>query len=371
MSYERSSNTLPSSEPLEVRLGRRSYPIHIGHGLLGNGELLAPFVQDRQVMVVTSETVAPLYLDLLIDNLASPRRERLVLDDGEAHKTLETFGRVIDRLLGAGFSRDCVVVALGGGVVGDIAGFVAGCYQRGVSFVQVPTTLLAQVDSSVGGKTGVNHPLGKNMIGVFHQPVCVLADMATLHTLPVGELRAGLAEVVKYALIDDPLFFAWLEEHAGALLARDDEAMAHAVRRCCEIKAEIVAQDEREGGTRSLLNLGHTFGHAIEAGLGYGSWRHGEAVAAGVCAAAHLSWRLGWVSEAERERVDGLFARLGLPTRIPRALSPERMLELMARDKKVQQERLRLILLRSLGNSRISSDFDPVLLRDTLAECRG
>ena len=362
---------MPSSEPLQVRLGRRSYPIHIGRGLLSRRDLLAPWVEDRQVVVITSETIAPLYLDTLIDNIASRETERVVLGDGEQQKTLETFGRIMDRLLGAGFSRDCVVVALGGGVVGDIAGFVAGCYQRGVSFVQVPTTLLAQVDSSVGGKTGVNHPLGKNMIGVFHQPVCVLADMATLETLPDGELRAGLAEVVKYALIVDPLFFAWLEEHAEALLAKDGEALAHAVRRCCEIKADIVAQDEREGGARALLNLGHTFGHAIEAGLGYGRWRHGEAVAAGICAAAHLSRRMDWVSSAEHERIQALFALLALPTRIPHELSPARMLELMARDKKVEQGRLRLILLRSLGDAQISRDFEPQALQDTLAECRG
>ena len=362
---------MPTSEPLQVRLGRRSYPIHIGHRLLSRSDLLAPHVEGRQVMVVTSEAVAPLYLDSLIGGIASPKPERVILDDGEQHKTLETFGRITDRLLGAGFSRDCVVIALGGGVVGDIAGFVAGCYQRGVPFVQVPTTLLAQVDSSVGGKTGVNHPLGKNMIGVFHQPVCVLADMDTLDTLPDGELRAGLAEVVKYALIVDAPFFAWLEEHADALLARDGRKLACAVRRCCEIKADIVAQDEREGGARALLNLGHTFGHAIEAGLGYGRWRHGEAVAAGVCAAAHLSRRMGWVSQLELERIRALFRRLALPTGIPRELSPQRMLELMARDKKVQRGRLRLILLRSLGDAQISRDFDPDALRDTLLECRG
>ena len=351
-------------------MGKRSYPVHIGHGLLSRRDLLAPHLEGRQVVVITSETVAPLYLDTLVASIASQAPERVVLEDGEDRKNLETFGRIMDRLLGAGFSRDCVVVALGGGVVGDIAGFVAGCYQRGVSFVQVPTTLLAQVDSSVGGKTAVNHPLGKNMIGVFHQPVCVLADMATLNTLPDGELRAGLAEVVKYALIVDPAFFTWLEKHAEALLAKDGETLARAVRRCCEIKAEIVAQDEREGGTRALLNFGHTFGHAIEAGLGYGRWRHGEAVAAGICAATFLSRRMGWVSEAELERIRSLFLRLALPTRIPRELTPERMLELMARDKKVERGRLRLILLRSLGEARVSADFDPEALRETLVECR-
>ena len=361
---------MPASEPLQVSLGRRSYPIHIGRGLLSRSELLAPWVEGRQVMVVTSETVAPLYLDTLIDGIAAREPARVVLEDGEQHKTLDTFRRIMDRLLGAGFSRDCALIALGGGVVGDVAGFVAGCYQRGVSFIQVPTTLLAQVDSSVGGKTGVNHPLGKNMIGVFHQPVCVLADMDTLATLPDAELRAGLAEVVKYALIVDPGFFAWLEAHAEALIAKDGETLAVAVRRCCEIKAEIVARDERESGARALLNLGHTFGHAIEAGLGYGRWRHGEAVAAGTCAAADLSRRMGWISAAEFERIRALFLRLALPVGIPRALSPARMRELMARDKKVQQGRLRLILLRALGEAEISIDFDPAALERTLEECR-
>ena len=358
------------SDTLRVGLGRRGYPIHIGRGLIRRRDLLAPHTEGRQVMVVTSETVAPHYLETLTGALSPTRPERVVLEDGEEQKTLDTFRSVMDRLLEAGFSRDCVVIALGGGVVGDIAGFVAGCYQRGVSLIQVPTTLLAQVDSSVGGKTGVNHPLGKNMIGVFHQPVCVLADMDTLATLPLAEHRAGLAEVVKYALIVDLPFFAWLEEHADALIAGEAETLAHAVRRCCEIKAEIVARDERESGARALLNLGHTFGHAIEAGLGYGRWRHGEAVAAGICAAADLSRRLGQITAAECERVRALIERLGLPTGIPHDVSPAAMLELMARDKKVERGRLRLILFRSLGAARISSDFDAQALTRTLEECR-
>ena len=361
---------MPASDALQVGLGPRGYPIHIGRGLLSRPELLAPHIEGRQVMVVTSETVAPLYLNALVGTLAPTRSEQVVLEDGEQHKTLDTFRHVVDRLLEAGFSRDCVLIALGGGVVGDIAGFVAGCYQRGVSLIQVPTTLLAQVDSSVGGKTGVNLPLGKNMIGVFHQPVCVLADMDTLATLPHEEHRAGLAEVVKYSLIVDLAFFAWIEEHADALVAREGETLARAVRRCCEIKAEIVARDEREGGTRALLNLGHTFGHAIEAGLGYGRWRHGEAVAAGICAAADLSRRMGTITAAESDRIRALFARLGLPTGIPREVPPATMLELMARDKKVQRGRLRLIVLRALGAAQISADFDPEALRDTLHECR-
>lgn len=361
---------MTTSEALRVSLGRRSYPIHIGRGLLSRPELLAPHVEGRQVMIVTSETVAPLYLGSLAGGLTSLEPECVVLEDGEQHKTLDAFRHIVDRLLDAGFSRDCVLIALGGGVVGDVAGFAAGCYQRGVAFIQAPTTLLAQVDSSVGGKTGVNHPLGKNMIGVFHQPACVLADMDTLSTLPDGELRAGLAEVVKYALIVDPGFFAWLEEHAAALLAKDGETLARAVRRCCEIKAQIVARDEREGGARALLNLGHTFGHAIEAGLGYGRWRHGEAVAAGTCAAADLSRRLGWISRADHERIRALLERLGLPSGIPGELPPGRMLELMARDKKVERGRLRLILLRALGRAEISADFDAGALESTLEECR-
>ena len=356
-----------------MSLGRRSYPIHIGRGLLAQPGLLAPYVQEREVMVVTNEAVAPLYLDALMEGLGgagSREPERVLLEDGEEHKTLDTFRHIVDRLLDAGFSRDCVLIALGGGVVGDIAGFAAGCYQRGVSFIQVPTTLLAQVDSSVGGKTGVNHPLGKNMIGVFHQPTCVLADMDTLVTLPDAEFRAGLAEVVKYALIVDAAFFGWLESRADALLARDDETLALAVRRCCAIKAQIVAQDEREGGARALLNLGHTFGHAIEAGLGYGRWRHGEAVAAGTCAAADLSRRSGRISAEEQARIRALFVRFGLPVDIPRELTPARMLGLMARDKKVERGRLRLILLRALGEAEISTDFDPGALHRSLEACR-
>ena len=361
---------MPASEPLHVDLGRRSYPIHIGPGLLSRPELLAPHIDGRQVMVVTSETVAPLYLDTLKRGVAARELQVLVLEDGERYKTLDTFRRIVDRLLGAGFSRDCALIALGGGVVGDLAGFAAGCYQRGVPFIQAPTTLLSQVDSSVGGKTGVNHPLGKNMIGVFHQPVCVLADTGTLTTLPDGELRAGLAEVVKYALIVDADFFLWLERRADALLAKDGAALADAIRRCCAIKAQIVARDEREGGVRALLNLGHTFGHAIEAGLGYGRWRHGEAVAAGICSAAELSRRMGWLTAAECRRIRALFLRLGLPVGLPRAVPAARMRELMAHDKKVKEGRLRLVLLRSLGEAEVSSDFDSGALEKTLEECR-
>ena len=353
-----------------MNLGRRSYPIHIGDGLLSRSELLAPHLEGPQVMIVTNRTVAPLYLEALRRGLTDREIEVVVLEDGEQHKTLETFRQVADRLLGARFSRDCTLVALGGGVVGDLTGFAAGCYQRGVSFIQAPTTLLAQVDASVGGKTGVNHPLGKNMLGVFHQPACVVADMDTLATLPERELRAGFAEVVKHALLADAGFFSWLEEHAGALMARDGVALAAAVRRCCAIKAEIVARDEREGGVRALLNLGHTFGHAIETGLGYGRWLHGEAVAAGICAAGQLSHLMGWLGADDLVRVRALFRRFALPTGIPEELPAAKMREAMARDKKVRRGRLRLILLEAPGKARISEDFDPDLLERTLATCR-
>ena len=321
-------------------------------------------------MIVTNRTVAPLYLEALRRGLADRQIEVVVLEDGEEHKTLETFRHIADRLLDARFSRDCTLVALGGGVVGDLTGFAAGCYQRGVPLVQAPTTLLAQVDASVGGKTGVNHPLGKNMLGVFHQPACVLADMDTLATLPGRELRAGLAEVVKHALLADAGFFSWLEQNAGALMAKDGAALAVAVRRCCAIKAGIVARDEKEEGLRALLNLGHTFGHAIETGLGYGRWLHGEAVAAGICAAARLSHLMGWIDGADLARVGALMLRFGLPAGIPQELPAARMLELMARDKKVRGGRLRLILLAALGEAKVSEDFDPVLLERTLATCR-
>ncbi len=352
---------------LTVELGERSYPIHIGAGLLERGELWRPRLRGRQVMVVTNEVVGPLCLDRLRPALQGLQVETVVLPDGEATKTLDTVAGIVDRLMAARFARDCALVALGGGVVGDITGFAAAIYQRGVDFVQVPTTLLAQVDSSVGGKTGVNHPLGKNMIGAFHQPRAVIADIATLDTLPDRELRAGIAEVVKYGLIRDAEFFAWLEARMDDLLAREREATAEAVERSCRNKAEVVAADEREAGQRALLNLGHTFGHAIETGLGYGVWLHGEAVAAGMCMAARLSERLGWLPAAERVRIESLVERAGLPTAPPPELGPERLLELMAVDKKVQRGRLRLVLLRAIGAAVVTADFDPAALRAELA----
>ena len=357
---------------LNVELGRRSYPIHIGYDLLERSELYGPKLAgpESQLLVVTNDTVAPLYLGRLLGSLHERRTQHLILPDGESYKNIDAFNSIIETMLEGRYSRDCAIIALGGGVVGDLAGFAAACYQRGVTLIQIPTTLLAQVDSSVGGKTAVNHRLGKNMVGAFHQPSCVLADIGTLGTLPPRELRAGLAEVVKYALIDNAEFFTWLERHTPALLRGNLEKLAAVVYRCCETKARVVAEDERESGVRALLNLGHTFGHAIEAGLGYGVWLHGEAVAAGLCLAADLSQRLGWLAADERTRVDGLIKAIGLPCAVPAELSTERMLALMAVDKKVSQGQLRLVLLRAIGTATVTAQFDHGALVDTLDACR-
>jgi 3-dehydroquinate synthase len=350
---------------LTIDLGARSYPILIGAGLLGDAALLEGSVRARDVMVVSNVTVAPLWAPRLRSALAGFRVAECILPDGEKYKTMATMSRVLDALVAARMNRDCAVLALGGGVVGDIAGFAAACYQRGVDFVQLPTTLLAQVDSSVGGKTGVDHPGGKNLIGAFHQPVAVLADTDTLDTLPERELRAGLAEVIKYGLVGDEPFLAWIEQNLELLLARDPAALAYAIRRCCECKAGIVSRDERERGDRALLNLGHTFGHAIETGTGYGNWLHGEAVAAGMAMAAGMSRRLGWLDEADVARVRQLLARAGLPTDPP-ALGRERFLELMRMDKKVQAGRIRLVLLRHVGQAVCTADYDDDALTATL-----
>lgn len=353
---------------LRVELEARSHSIYIGGGLMGRAEFITSLLAGEQVMVVTNETVAPLYLERVLAALAEQDAHSIALPDGEEYKTLATLERVIDALLRARFGRDCTLIALGGGVVGDIAGFAAACYQRGVAYVQMPTTLLAQVDSAVGGKTAVNHPLGKNMIGAFHQPNGVIADTDCLATLPERELRAGLAEVIKYGLIRDRPFFEWLEGHLEALLGREAQPLEHAIYRSCYNKAEVVAEDEREAGARALLNLGHTFGHAIETGLGYGRWLHGEAVAAGMCLAARLSARLGWIEGAAAARVEALVARAGLPTRAPCELAPARMRELMAVDKKTRGGRLRLVLLRGIGDAQVTDEFDPRLLEAVLAE---
>jgi len=351
---------------LYVELGDRRYPIYIGPGLLGRPELLCPHIPGRQVLVVSNTTVAPLYLERTCAALSRLRHEAVILPDGEQYKTLAVLDEVFTALLRHRFDRNCTIVALGGGVVGDMAGFAAACYQRGVHFIQIPTTLLAQVDSSVGGKTGVNHPLGKNMIGAFYQPRCVLADTDTLATLPDRELSAGLAEVIKYGLIRDLPFLEWLEAHLEALLAREAGALSEAIERSCRNKAEIVAADEREAGERALLNLGHTFGHAIETGVGYGVWLHGEAVAAGMALAADLSARLGWLSGEQVGRILALLERACLPLAPPPDLTADDFLRLMAVDKKVQDGRLRLILLRGLGQGIIADDVDPIRLRETL-----
>ncbi|MEW5755683.1 MAG: 3-dehydroquinate synthase [Pseudomonadota bacterium] len=353
---------------LHVELGARSYPIFIGSGLLGRADVLTPYIAGQEVMVVTNETVAPLYLDALQAMLAGKKTASVILPDGEKYKTLEVLNQIFDELLINRFGRKSTIVALGGGVIGDMAGFAAACYQRGVPFVQVPTTLLAQVDSSVGGKNGVNHPMGKNMIGAFHQPRCVLIDTDTLNTLEDRELSAGLAEVIKYGLLGDKAFFEWLEGNVGKLLERDAESLAYAIERSCQSKAAIVAADETESGVRALLNLGHTFGHAIETGVGYGEWLHGEAVAVGMLMAADLSMRMGWLTQSDFHRTENLISKAGLPTRAPAKLDTEHFLSLMAVDKKVMDGRMRLVLLKSIGEAIISDDFDPALLRKTLDE---
>lgn len=355
-----------TSETLQLDLGARSYPIYIGPGLLGDPECYRRHIPGRQVMVVSNETVAPLYLEGVLEALEGFQTGTVILPDGEQFKTLEIWQRIFDELLSSRFTRQCTVLALGGGVVGDMAGFAAACYQRGVHFIQVPTTLLAQVDSSVGGKTGVNHRLGKNMIGAFYQPRCVVADTETLGTLDDRQLSAGIAEIIKYSLINDPVFFDWLEQNMERLRARDPAALIYAIKRSCEDKAEIVAADEREAGQRALLNLGHTFGHAIETGVGYGEWLHGEAVGAGICMAAKFSARLGWLTPEEERRIVDLIDRAGLPTAPPDSLDAERFMELMSVDKKVVDGKLRLVLLKGIGLSLISDDFDIDELRATL-----
>jgi 3-dehydroquinate synthase len=341
---------------ITVELGERSYPIVIGGGLFGGGYDLAAHVGGPDCLVVTNETVEPLYLEALLANLAGKEVGAISLPDGEAYKTLETVEDILDTLVEHGANRDTTLVALGGGVVGDITGFAAACYMRGVDFIQVPTTLLAQVDSSVGGKTGVNHASGKNLIGAFHQPRAVLIDTDTLHTLPDREFRAGLAEVIKYGAIVDAGFFAWLEGNIDALLAREAAALAVAIGRSCDLKAGIVAEDEREGGRRAILNFGHTFGHAIERCQGYGEWLHGEAVAAGMVMAARLGG-----GGATAERLEALLEQSGLPTRPP-GIAPAELLAAMGMDKKVQRKQLRFVLLQELGDAFVTSDYDAARL---------
>ena len=354
-------------QTLDVALGERAYPIHIGERLLGRADLILPHLAQKQVAIVTNTTVAPLYLDSLHRSLEAEgvKVVPIILPDGETYKNGETLNRIYDALLTHRCERKTTLIALGGGVIGDLTGYAAATYLRGVPFIQVPTTLLAQVDSSVGGKTGINHPLGKNMIGAFYQPRLVLADTTTLNTLPDRELSAGLAEVIKYGLIGDLPFFEWLEQNMEKLLARDPAALAYAIHRSCADKARVVAADEREGGIRALLNLGHTFGHAIESGMGYGVWLHGEAVAAGTVLAAELSRRLGWLREDDVTRTRALFERAGLPVAAP-ALGVGKFLDLMGLDKKVEGGKMRFVLLRAIGDGVVSGEVPPALLRDTL-----
>ena len=355
---------------IDLQLGKRSYPILIGPGLLGDAELLRERAGAARLLVVSDEVVAPLWLPRLEQGLAGRPFASCVLPGGESQKTLGNVAAIIDALVAARLNRDGLVLALGGGVIGDIAGFAAASYQRGIAFVQLPTTLLAQVDSAVGGKTGVNHPGGKNLIGAFHQPSAVITDTDTLTTLPDRELRAGFAEVVKAALVADATFFAWLEANVARVLAREVEALAQAIRRACEIKAAIVAEDEREQGRRAVLNLGHSFGHAIEAGAGYGNVLHGEAVAAGMVLAAELSTRLGRLPGADTQRLRELLSRSGLPVDPPR-LGRARMLELMGMDKKVAGGRLRLVLLDAIGKPVVSAEYAQEALESLLEERAG
>ena len=354
---------------VNVDLGDRSYPIRIGADLIGQTELFAPHIAGSSITIVTNETVEPLYGDALRAALAPLGKQvsTVVLPDGEAFKNWETLNAIFDALLGGKADRKTTLIALGGGVVGDMTGFAAACYMRGVPFIQVPTTLLSQVDSSVGGKTGINHPLGKNMIGAFYQPQTVIADIAALRTLPERELAAGLAEIIKTAAIADAAFFEWLEHNIEALNRREPAALMHAVKRSCEVKAEVVAADEREGGLRAILNFGHTFGHAIEAGLGYGEWLHGEAVGCGMVMAADLSVRLGLLDDAARRRLVALIEAARLPTRAP-ALGDSRYIELMKVDKKAEAGAIKFILLKQLGETLITDVAEPAL-RATLAAC--
>jgi 3-dehydroquinate synthase len=356
---------------IRVALGERSYPIEVGEGLVDDPERYRPHLSGGKVALVTSTVIAPLYLDRVARAVGAAGGEviEVVLPDGEEYKTWQTLNLVFDALLAAHCDRHTTIVALGGGVIGDIAGFAAAVYQRGIPFIQVPTTLLAQVDSSVGGKTAVNHPLGKNMVGAFHQPQAVISDVSTLQTLPMRELRAGLGEVIKHGVISDPGFFSWLEANMDRLLAREPAALTHAVVRCCEIKAAVVGADEREAGLRATLNFGHTFGHAIESGLGYGHWVHGEAVGAGMVMAADLSARLRMIPQAESERIRQLVARAGLPVAGPASLPSDRYLELMAVDKKAARGKTRFILLDRLGSAVLRGDIPEAQVRATLAHC--
>jgi 3-dehydroquinate synthase len=342
---------------LTVDLGDRSYPIYIDNALLGQAELLQRHIQGNSALIVSNETVAPLYLEKTQSMLSGLKHESVILPDGEKYKNLEVLNQIYDGLLRNHFDRNTTVIALGGGVVGDMAGFAAASYQRGVHLVQIPTTLLSQVDSSVGGKTGVNHALGKNMIGAFYQPKAVIADTDTLDTLPARELSAGIAEIIKYGLICKADFFNWLEDNMPLLLARDKKALSYAIEVSCQTKADIVAEDERENGKRALLNLGHTFGHAIENGMGYGEWLHGEAIGAGMCMAAIMSEHLGWMTAEETQKSIALIQQAKLPIKAPASMTAEKFIELMSVDKKVLDGVLRLVLMKGIGKSLVTDEY--------------
>jgi 3-dehydroquinate synthase len=355
-------------QTLKVELADRSYPIHIGKNLLSDASLILPHLKRKHVAIVTNTTVAPLYLDKLSQTLqaAGVKVISIILPDGEAYKNSETLNTIYDVLLQNRCERSTTLIALGGGVIGDLTGYAAATYLRGVPFIQVPTTLLSQVDSSVGGKTGINHPLGKNMIGAFYQPQLVLADIGTLQTLPAREFAAGMAEVIKYGLIRDADFFDWLELNMASLMQLNEAELSYAIYRSCQNKADVVAKDEHEQGERALLNLGHTFGHAIENAMGYGVWLHGEAVAAGTMMAADLSQRMGWLAQSDVARIQKSFEAANLPIAAP-SLGVERYLDLMGLDKKVENGKIRLILQQGIGKSVITSDYDVEKLKDTLS----
>ncbi len=351
---------------INVQLGTRSYPIYIGDGLLSSADTYAQHIVGKQIMVVTNATIADLYLESLTQTLSDFEVHAKVIGDGEKYKNIEVLNTIFDALLKVPCDRHVTMIALGGGVVGDITGFAAACYQRGVALLQVPTTLLAQVDSSVGGKTAINHKLGKNMIGAFYQPRAVVADTGTLRTLPEREFKAGLAEVIKYGLLGDTDFFQWLESNMDKLARRDHHSLIFAVERSCLNKSRIVAADEREQGRRALLNLGHTFGHAIETATNYDSWLHGEAIGVGMLMAADLSLRLGHISADDFRRIMELIKRAGLPSTPPEKMSPEKFLSYMSVDKKVKQGSIRLVLLRAIGDAYLSDDYPPLILQETL-----
>lgn len=357
-------------DTFDVELGARSYPIYIGGDLLAQADLLLKHIAGKHVLIVSNDKVAPLYLAKIQQACVSLSCDHYVLPDGEKYKNLQSMQEIYTSLLEKHCDRNTTLIALGGGVVGDITGFAAATYQRGIDFIQIPTTLLAQVDSSVGGKTGVNHALGKNMIGSFYQPNCVIADLSTLNTLDDRELSAGIAEVIKYGLIRDAEFFTWLENNIQKLLDRDEQTLAYAVHRSCVNKAEIVAEDELEqSGTRALLNFGHTFGHAIETGIGYGNWLHGEAVAYGMLMAMKFSIKLGWINEQDYQRAENLLSKANLPTQTPDGMNANMFLELMSVDKKVRDGKLFLVLLKNIGEAVLTAEFDQTLLKNTIDEC--